>query len=176
MQLLTPVRQRADRGGQASAAPVSGSIQKSCSLPQIQTNRSLSSLPAIPEVNRPFALNRQYDSEDNYRRDLLVFSAYNAAGLLKSRSVAQLESPEKRVKRALEEVKLTEEKIHSRVLYLQNQERKVFHRINQARQVVVKMLSAKRQKELEAQRFQKQWEEQCRRERELIEESKKIRQ
>jgi hypothetical protein len=76
----------------------------------------LLSLPAIPEVrNKPILSARNYDSEEKYRRDLLVLASYNAAGLLSKVSLPYLESPERQAKRALEEAKAVEGKIHSRV-------------------------------------------------------------
>jgi hypothetical protein len=73
----------------------------------------------------------------------------NAAGLLRSRSI-RFESPEKRAARELQQAKEMENKIHSRVRYLMNQEKWVANRINQARQSVLKILSVKEQKEKEA--------------------------
>jgi len=61
------------------------------------------SLPVIPEIkNKPLLSARNYDSESKYRRDLLVFASYNAAGLLSKLSLPMLESPERKAKRALD--------------------------------------------------------------------------
>ena len=106
-QILTPLRH-------VAAGPVSGAniinkkvLQKSVSVPTLGNARSLSfgMLPAIPEVNRSMNSIRQYQSESKYRRDLLTFASYNAAGLLNNKSLPQLESPERQAKRALIEAK-----------------------------------------------------------------------
>lgn len=82
--------------GNSSAGPVSGTniddlkvmLKKNPSMPTLSVSRKISygMLPAIPEVNGPRSL-RQYQSESKYRKDLLLFASYNAAGLLRDRSL-----------------------------------------------------------------------------------------
>ena len=112
------------------------------------------SLPAIPEIrNKPLLSARNYDSEKKYRRDLLVFASYNAAGLLSKLSLPMPESPERKARRALEEARAVENKIHSRVQYLVNQEKKILNKLNQTRDNALKILSVKEQKDYEANRI-----------------------
>lgn len=93
--LLTPMLSSLEAGN-SSAGPVSGTnvddlkvmLKKNPSMPTLSVSRKISygMLPAIPEVNGPRSL-RQYQSESKYRKDLLLFASYNAAGLLRDRSL-----------------------------------------------------------------------------------------
>ena len=110
---------------------------------------SFGRLPAIPEVSK--TPRHRYDKESEYRRDLLILASYNAAGLLEGQRKSAWESPEVKAKRALSEAKDVEGKIHSRVQYLVNQERRIIHKINRTRDSALKILKVKSAKENDAE-------------------------
>lgn len=80
------------------------------------------------------------------------------------------------VHQALREAKTIEDKIHNRVQYLSNQEHKVMNQSKQARDVVKKILEVKQTKNEDYERLQQLLVQQTKIDRQVAEESKRVRQ